>query len=90
MGRYFWDRAGRWFEWFGDETYVGIFKDSRDCVKYEVFIGSYEECLKQAEEFAFKHQRILVGIIGYAKAVRMRDKLRGFGKTWESILREEN
>jgi len=88
MGKYFWSRASNWFQWFPNETYVGIFRDVRGCVKYEVFIGeSYEEALAQAKEFSFKHGKKLVTLISYVEAVKMRDRLSA--KKWEEILNSD-
>jgi predicted RNase H-like HicB family nuclease len=90
MGKYFWSRASNWYSWFPNETWIGIFRDVRDCVKYEVFIGSYEEALEEARQFASKHERKLVTLLDYPKAVKIRDKLRGRNRMWEDFLSDAN
>jgi hypothetical protein len=88
MAKYFWIRASNWFQCFPHETWIGIFRDVRGFVKYEVFIGSYEEALEEAERFALRHERKLIAIVDYPKAVKMRDKLSG--KNWEKLLDDVN
>jgi predicted RNase H-like HicB family nuclease len=87
MAKYFWIRASNWFQCFPNETWIGIFRDVRGCIKYEVFIGSYEEALEEARQFASKHEREFVSLLDYPKAVKIRDKLRG--RMWEKILNSD-
>jgi hypothetical protein len=88
MARAFWYRASNWYSWFPEETWIAVFRDFRGCVKLKVFIGRREEVLEEARQFGSKHERELITLLDYPKAVKIRDKLSG--KMWEDLLGVDN